>query len=55
MLDIPLRPEMIIERSAVRSGDQILVEEKSWLARIPDVIMGASISAEAIILTAILR
>jgi polysaccharide export outer membrane protein len=53
VLDVALSPEMIIESSPVRSGDQVFVGERSWLARNSGIIIGTSITAAAVIISAL--
>ncbi len=50
IVDVKLEPETVVERSAIRSGDQILVGEKSWLARNSGVIAAALITSATIII-----
>jgi polysaccharide export outer membrane protein len=52
-VDVGLTPETVIERSPVRSGDQILVSQKSWFSRNSGIIVGATISAIAIIIAGV--
>ena len=50
VVDVWLTPETVVERSPIRSGDQILVGQKSWLARNSPIIVGATITGVAIII-----
>ena len=50
VLDVWLTPETVVERSPIRSGDQILVGQRSWLARNSPIIVGATITSAAIII-----
>ncbi len=50
IVDVNLKPETVVERSPIRSGDQILVGEKSWLARNSGVLAAAVITSAAIII-----
>ncbi len=50
VVDVELTPETVVERSPIRSGDQILVGQKSWLARNSPIIVGATITGAAIII-----
>ena len=53
VLDVQLSPETVIQRSPVLSGDQILVGQKSWLARNSGILIGAGLTAAAIITAAL--
>jgi len=53
VLDVALSPEMIIESSPIRSGDQVYIGEKSWFARNSGIIIGTSITAAAVIISAL--
>lgn len=46
---------MFVGSSDIRSGDQIVVGEKGWLARNPGAFFGSLIAAGAIIASAIIR
>ncbi len=50
VVDVGLTPETVVERSPIRSGDQILVGRRSWLARNSAIIVGATITGVAIII-----
>ncbi len=50
VVDVELTPETVVERSPIRSGDQILVGQRSWLARNSAIIVGATITGVAIII-----
>lgn len=39
----------------IRSGDQVMVGEKSWFARNPGALLGSLLGATAVILTALIR
>lgn len=39
----------------IRSGDQVVVGEKGWLARNPGALLGSLLGATAVILTALIR
>ena len=45
----------LVGMSDIRSGDQIVVGEKSWLARNPGAFFGSLIAAGAIIASAVIR
>ncbi len=50
VVDVELTPETVVERSPIRSGDQILVGEKSWLARNSGIIAAALITSVSIVI-----
>ena len=50
ILDVSLNPNMIVLRSPVLSGDEILVGQKSWFKRNSGIIVGATITGVAIII-----
>ena len=50
IIDVGVKPETVVERSPIRSGDQILVGQKSWLARNSGIIIGATITGAAIVI-----
>ena len=54
IMDVKIDPETVVQRSPIRSGDQIVVGQKSWLARYSAVIVATLITATAIILAATL-
>ena len=45
----------LVGESDIRSGDQIVVGEKGWLARNPGALLGSLIAAAALVTTALLR
>lgn len=49
--DIRLEPNLIVQRSPLRSGDQIFVGQKSWFSRNSGILAAALISAAAIVIT----
>lgn len=55
VVEVSLRPESIVERSPIRSGDQILVGEKPWLLRNSGIIAAGLLSATAIVIAAVIR
>lgn len=50
-LDTPVAKGVLVSDSPLRSGDQVIVEQKSWAARNPGILIGLASTAVAIITT----
>jgi len=50
-LDTPVTKGVLVSDSPLRSGDQVIVEQKSWAARNPGILIGLGSTAVAIITT----
>ncbi len=50
-LDTPLTKGLLVSDSPLRSGDQVIVEQKSWAARNPGILIGLGSTAIALITT----
>ena len=50
-IDTPLTKGLLVSESPLRSGDQVLVGQKSWAARNPGILIGLGSTAVAIITT----
>ncbi len=50
-LDTPLSKGLLVSDSPLRSGDQVIVDEKSWAARNPGILIGLGSTVVAIITT----
>jgi protein involved in polysaccharide export with SLBB domain len=53
-LSVRLSQHSLLARSPIRSGDQLLVQQRSWLSR-NTTIVGAGISAMALVIIAFIR
>jgi protein involved in polysaccharide export with SLBB domain len=54
-LDTPLSKGLLVSDSPLRSGDQVIVDQKSWAARNPGVLIGLGSTLVAIITTFAVR
>ena len=50
-IDTPLTKGLLVSDSPLRSGDQVIVGQKSWAARNPGILIGLGSTAVAIITT----
>lgn len=50
-LDTPLSKGLLVSDSPLRSGDQVIVDQKSWAARNPGILIGLGSTVVAIITT----
>jgi len=50
ILDVQLQPEMVIQKSPIQSGDQVLVGKTSWFERNAAVLIATTITAAAILI-----
>ena len=50
-IDTPLTKGLLVSESPLRSGDQVIVGQKSWAARNPGILIGLGSTAVAIITT----
>ena len=50
-IDTPLTKGLLVSDSPLRSGDQVIVDQKSWAARNPGLLIGLGSTAVAIITT----
>lgn len=54
-LDTPLAKGVLVADSPLRSGDQVIVEQKSWAARNPGILIGIGSTVVALITTFAVR
>ncbi len=54
-LDTPLSKGLLVSDSPLRSGDQVIVDQKSWAARNPGILIGLGSTFVAIITTFAVR
>jgi protein involved in polysaccharide export with SLBB domain len=54
-LDTPLSKGLLVSDSPLRSGDQVIVQQKSWAARNPGILIGLGSTLVAIITTFAVR
>jgi polysaccharide export outer membrane protein len=54
-VDTPLSKGLLVSDSPLRSGDQVIVEQKSWAARNPGMLIGLGSTVIAIITTFAVR
>jgi protein involved in polysaccharide export with SLBB domain len=50
-VDTQLSKGLLVSDTPLRSGDQVIVEQKSWAARNPGILIGLGSTAVAIITT----
>jgi polysaccharide biosynthesis/export protein len=55
MLDTPLSKGLLVSETPLRSGDEVLVDQKSWAARNPGLLIGIGSTLAALITTYAVR